>query len=76
MPEDYKMSASTEDMTDWGKLLEDYVEAYSDQYGLEVDKNDLDSYPEPGPTSENEFLLAKQNVEKEINDLRGMLGSE
>ena len=76
MTDDYKMSDIVEDRTDWGDLLEDYVKAYSGQYGLEVGKDELDSYPEPEPSSENEFLLAKQHVEREIDELRGMLGHE
>lgn len=69
MEDSYRMDEQVAERVDWGRLLDDYLELYIDQKEADIERQDLESYPDNPPTSENEFLLAKNLAEQEIGEL-------
>ena len=69
MKDSYRMNEGVAERVDWSRLLDDYLDLYMSQEGLDLDPEELKRYPEIPPASENEFLLAKKLVKQEIEEI-------
>ncbi|MFB6291908.1 MAG: hypothetical protein ABEI58_00780 [Candidatus Nanohaloarchaea archaeon] len=55
--------------TRWNQTLDDYIQLYTEKKGLDLEPEDLASYPEEPIPNETEFWLVKREVDEEIDEM-------